>query len=279
MVNGANMWHVDASGNAAAAGTVSGAALAGGILSADYTWTGNWSINAYGPAVNNTYGADVAFGTWNYNSTIANGSSSNLGGLQFRYNNSTTDTGMLGMRGNTDSTGALTDFQVWFYSYKLNASAMTIDYFTGDVNVYGTVSGKTVQSTNWSSNPPATSTLTTAYSTTSTTLVSTGFGISTTTNSSSTIIDLRYFLTTGGDTAIGLFRSTSGIPAAGTAPPSGDVNIFANANHGEVYMDLGLTSGVTYYYYVAIYTTVSGNTATLEANSSTTPTYLTAKSI
>ncbi len=37
MVNGAHMWRVDASGNAVAAGTVSGAALAGGIINSNQT--------------------------------------------------------------------------------------------------------------------------------------------------------------------------------------------------------------------------------------------------
>jgi hypothetical protein len=333
-----------------------------GILDTANTWTAPQTMDTYGPSINNTIAGDVAFGVWNYAGNVVNGTALNLGAIQFKYDNSATNTGMMGMRGWTDSTGSLTGFQLWFYSYVLGASAMAIDYFTGDVSVYGdftalssagasgggiiqapnwngttwglqigayvggiagimlnapsgfanwfeqfmvnganmwhvdasgnaaaagTVSGAALAANNWNSDTPVNASLSTTVSNTSTTVLSSGFGISLATLANSTSILVNSLLRVSNYFVGLLYRSTSGIPAAGTAPPSGDVQVSAiptSTSDGFTLatitvLDTGLTTGTTYYYYVAFYSTTSGDAAAIYASTTGYPSSIMAKSV
>jgi len=129
----------------------------------------------------------------------------------------------------------------------------------------------------------ATNTLSTAYTTTSTTAVSTGMGVSISSPSTA----LQWLLTaigsnnTAGDgIALSLYRSTTGIPAAGAAPGTGDVAVWGSGSllssaagqqqaASGTGIDTGLTSGTTYYYYLAV-AAVTGGTASVGGGTSET---------
>jgi len=122
----------------------------------------------------------------------------------------------------------------------------------------------------------ATATVSPAYTTTSTTAVSTGVGVSL----SSPGTALQWLVnaigsnsTAGDGIALTLYRSTTGIPAAGAAPGTGDVAVWTTgsllssaANQQQAAagtsIDTGLTSGTTYYYYLAL-ASVTGGTASV----------------
>lgn len=101
------------------------------------------------------------------------------------------------------------------------------------------------------------------FSTTSTSLVSSGNGTSLVCPSSGVILVHACCVannSTQNDTIqVGLYRSTVGIPSAGSAPASGDVQVAlttrtrgtgsSNSEVSSIFTDTGLTSGTTYYYY------------------------------
>lgn len=119
-------------------------------------------------------------------------------------------------------------------------------------------------------------TLAAAYSTTSTTAVSSGFGVSL--DSPGASVEWRAALLAANNTAgdgatLTLYRSTAAIPAAGSAPGGSDtalasislVSSAASQNQAAVLqgLDTGLAGGTTYYYYVAI-AALTGGTAQLD---------------
>ena len=270
-------------------------------------WTALQTYDTYGPYINNIIASDSAFGVWNYAGNVANGVALNLGALQLKYDNSTTNTGMIGMRGWTDNTGALTGFQLWFFSYVLSSSAFSIDYFTGDIYVRNTIltesslgtapintqgnttmaSGLNAQYLNYSNRTFAfQNSLSGVYDTTSTTPVSTGGGITL----SNIITNVGAFMigsvqisnnTLGDYVTAEVYRSTVGIPAAGTAPPSTDTIVasysiaqegLGSNSHIFSFMDYVAFSNsnsslspspTTYYWYLAIY--ANAGTAFAEA--------------
>jgi hypothetical protein len=151
----------------------------------------------------------------------------------------------------------------------------------------GTISGGTVANATVSGGflhpAGATASLGSTYTTTSTTFVSTGMGVSVVSPSTA----LSYLLaaivsnnTAGDGVSLALYRSTTGIPAAGAAPGTGDVAIWQSgelissaANQQQAVatsdVDGGLAAGTTYYYYLAV-EAVTGGTASVAAGSNQT---------
>jgi hypothetical protein len=131
--------------------------------------------------------------------------------------------------------------------------------------------------------PHAAAALGATYTTTSTTAVSTGFGVSLASPGSvlGWIVHAVVANNTAGDGGqLTLYRSTAGIPAAGSAPAAGDVAVWTSgpllstaANQSQVaggdYLDTGLTAGTTYYYYLAAQA-VTGGTASVVADTGAT---------
>ena len=118
-------------------------------------------------------------------------------------------------------------------------------------------------------------------STTSTTGVSTGIGVSVTPQvAGKALVKVKAQAannTLGDGIMVLLYRSTTSIPAAGSAPNSGDVNLqFASitqeglaGNRHTIALDLldsGLTNGTKYYYYIAQFAQ-TGGTASIGAYS------------
>jgi hypothetical protein len=121
------------------------------------------------------------------------------------------------------------------------------------------------------------------YTTTSTTAVSSGFGVSLV--SPGTTLEFQAAALVANNTAgdgvqVTLYRSTTGIPAAGSAPGGSDVAVWtsnpllssaANQNQAASAVDImtGLTAGTTYYFYLAVQA-VTGGTASLNAGTNST---------
>jgi hypothetical protein len=123
-------------------------------------------------------------------------------------------------------------------------------------------------------NPPRAATLASSYGTTSTTAVSTGMGVTIATTGTS--IETHGHVVANNNTAADgwtatLYRSTSAIPAQGSAPGGSDIIVYQttrtvssasqNFNVGWAFLDSALTAGMTYYYYLCIQA-VTGGTAT-----------------
>jgi hypothetical protein len=131
---------------------------------------------------------------------------------------------------------------------------------------------------------PVVGSLAASYATTSTstTGVSAGWGLPLTPTASRVWIHGIVYIssnTSGAGAHNWVFRSTVGIPAAGTVPPSGDVIVWGQpfdaispAANQEVslpvdFVDTGLTAGTTYYYYHSFAIAVSiSSTATVIGN-------------
>jgi hypothetical protein len=121
-----------------------------------------------------------------------------------------------------------------------------------------------------------------SYATTSTSItgVSAGWGLSLTPTASRVWIHGIVYIsdsTSGGGAHNWVFRSTVGIPAAGTVPPSGDVLVWGQfdaispAANQEVslpvdFVDTGLTAGTTYYYYHSFAVAVNPEAVTVIGN-------------
>jgi hypothetical protein len=78
----------------------------------------------------------------------------------------------------------------------------------------------------------------------------------------------------GNSANVYLYRSTAGIPAAGSAPAAGDVvvaadSVLTNGHSTLEWVDTGLTNGTVYYYYLATSTASNGVEAILNTNALT----------
>lgn len=122
------------------------------------------------------------------------------------------------------------------------------------------------------------------YSTTSATAVSAGNGVSIVAPSSG-VLKVESSCVASNSSSndafqVSIYRSTVGIPAAGSAPNAGDVLLYqtsrtkAAANDtSEVtahIIDTGRTPGATYYYYRALAATAGGTANALGGNNQTT---------
>jgi len=128
----------------------------------------------------------------------------------------------------------------------------------------------------------ATASVGTTATTTSTTAVSTGIGLSIIPGNTQVLLEGHAIVSnnTAGDGAIVyVYRSTAGIPAAGSAPATGDTAVFnsgaflssaANQQQSVAIhaLDTGLTSGAKYYYYFGL-AAVTGGTASLVGGTNT----------
>lgn len=126
--------------------------------------------------------------------------------------------------------------------------------------------------------------LTSTYSTTSATAVCTGNGVSIKAPPSGKLLVESSCVASNSSSndafQVTVYRSTTGIPAAGAAPNAGDTVIYqtertkASANDtSEVtchIIESGLTSGATYYYYRTLAAPGGGTENALGANNQTT---------
>jgi hypothetical protein len=155
---------------------------------------------------------------------------------------------------------------------------------TGTINNSGTINNTgTISGSGQISAANAYASLSSAYSTTSTSLVSTGLGVQITSPGTVLTVELAAVVannTAGDGVTLALYRSTSAIPAAGSAPGTSDVAIWNSgsllssaANQQQPVSahihDAGLSAGTTYYYYLAVQA-VTGGTASVNADTAAT---------
>lgn len=119
-------------------------------------------------------------------------------------------------------------------------------------------------------------TLAAAYTTTSTTPVSTGLGVQLTSPGASLewlVAAIANNNTAGDGVSLAVYRSTTGIPAAGAAPGGSDTQVWGSgtlvssaASQDQAVagsaIDTGLTANQAYYYYLAA-AAVTGGTASV----------------
>jgi hypothetical protein len=116
--------------------------------------------------------------------------------------------------------------------------------------------------------------------TTSTTPVSTGVGITISSIPTTSVLAFGFVIGRNDTTANSaveffIYRSIVGIPAKGSAPAGGDVNLCSaqlsspSTSSGRSIplfaLDVGLTAGTTYYYYIGWEVAVSGTTGHLQS--------------
>lgn len=124
--------------------------------------------------------------------------------------------------------------------------------------------------------------LASTYSTASTTNVSAGLGVSLAVATTGALVMLSAIVannTAGDGVQLAVYRSTTGTPAAGSAPGGTDTLVYqtqmtssaANQNQSvcTLFMDTGLTAGTTYYYYVALAAVTGGTAAAVGGNRQT----------
>lgn len=150
----------------------------------------------------------------------------------------------------------------------------------GGINITGTATiGGLITASKGIQLDQVSSALATTYNTTSTTPVSTGLGVSLAPGSTRVLLESA--LTVAQNTAndgvtVAIYRSTSAIPAAGSAPGGTDTLLWqdtwtaAIANGQEILsailLDTGRTAGTTYYYYVAIAAVTGGQASLVGGN-------------
>lgn len=176
-----------------------------------------------------------------------------------------------------DSTAGTFTIQWWNSATSAWVPAQTVSLQTGLVTLAQGLADGTFQATALGAN----------YTTTSTTPVSTGLGVTLTPAATAVLLDGRATVanTTAGDgVTVAVYQSTVGVPAAGSAPATGDTALLqvsvASAAAGQnqvVPLALpvtGLTAGTPYHFYLAV-AVVTGGTA--QVNGGTGQTVLTAR--
>jgi hypothetical protein len=171
-----------------------------------------------------------------------------------------------------DSTAGTLTIQWWNSATSSWVTAQTVSLQTGLVTLAQGLADGSFQSAVLSAN----------YTTTSTTLVSTGLGVTLTPEDTKVMLDGRAVVnnnTAGDGVTVAIYQSTVGIPAAGSAPASGDtailqVNITSSAASQNQVVPLALpvtslTAGTKYYFYLAV-AAVTGGTAQVNGGSGQT---------